>query len=205
MLKIRVLRDGIEERVVDVHGREALIGRAADCDVLLSEDHVSSHHMLLMAGLVVVDLSSTNGTFLGGQRVKTAELIGGRELRIGGGTSKITLQIEAQTAGPVQAAPPQSKPFLTALSASLDGGPDHPRQSSLEGFLAQSLVGFLISAESATVITPGDGVKIREALQRLLAQGDSAPARAAVQLALQRILAKLEAGEDAAKRKAPTS
>lgn len=64
----------------------ATIGRASDNDVVLDDPTVSSHHARLSwAGttLLVEDLSSVNGTFVDGQRVKSARTRPGADLRCG--------------------------------------------------------------------------------------------------------------------------
>jgi pSer/pThr/pTyr-binding forkhead associated (FHA) protein len=62
-----------------------LIGRCADCDVHLGSSRVSRRHCCLApdgAGVVVRDLGSTNGTWVGGRRVEAGLLRPGDELRI---------------------------------------------------------------------------------------------------------------------------
>ncbi len=64
----------------------ATIGRAPDNNVVLDHPTVSNHHARLSwsgASLVVEDLSSANGTFVDGQRVKTAKTRPGAEVVIG--------------------------------------------------------------------------------------------------------------------------
>jgi predicted transglutaminase-like cysteine proteinase len=64
----------------------ATIGRAAGNDVVLDDPTVSNHHARLSwagTSLVVEDLSSANGTFVDGQRVKSARTRPGAELRLG--------------------------------------------------------------------------------------------------------------------------
>lgn len=64
----------------------ATIGRSPDCDVPLDHPTVSTHHArLCWAGgvLVVEDLASANGTFVDGQRVKTARVRPGADIRCG--------------------------------------------------------------------------------------------------------------------------
>ena len=62
-----------------------LIGRNADCDVHLVSSRVSRHHCCLALdgdGVVVRDLGSTNGTWVGGRRVEKGCLRPGDELGI---------------------------------------------------------------------------------------------------------------------------
>jgi len=57
-----------------------------DDDVGLNDDAVSTQHAMLFcdeAGLTLLDMGSTNGTFVNGHRVTTAELMPGDLLRIG--------------------------------------------------------------------------------------------------------------------------
>ena len=62
-----------------------LIGRNADCDVHLVSSRVSRRHCCLALdgdGVVVRDLGSTNGTWVGGRRVEEGLLRPGDELGI---------------------------------------------------------------------------------------------------------------------------
>jgi pSer/pThr/pTyr-binding forkhead associated (FHA) protein len=73
------------EKRHEVVGR-AVIGRDADCDVILSNLSVSRKHAAVeetAGGWVVKDLASVNGTFLGGKRVADAMISSGDALRFG--------------------------------------------------------------------------------------------------------------------------
>lgn len=64
----------------------ATIGRAPDNDVVLDAPTVSSHHARISwagATLLIEDLSSANGTFVDGQRVKNARTRPGADVRCG--------------------------------------------------------------------------------------------------------------------------
>jgi hypothetical protein len=65
---------------------DLVIGRASDLDMVLIEDMVSRKHATLhIAGseLTISDLGSTNGTFVNGEKVKTAKLKEGDRILIG--------------------------------------------------------------------------------------------------------------------------
>jgi len=69
------------------------IGRAARADFIVDRALVSRLHCRLTAGdekLEVQDLSSTNGTFVNGKRVKRAQIASGDRLRVG----RIELRVE---------------------------------------------------------------------------------------------------------------
>ncbi len=66
---------------------EFLIGRGADCNLRLRESAVSRHHCTIrVAGgeATVLDLGSSNGTFVNGQRIRSSSpLRSGDELKVG--------------------------------------------------------------------------------------------------------------------------
>jgi hypothetical protein len=65
---------------------DLVIGRASDLDMVLIEDMVSRKHAKLNlgeSGLTISDLGSTNGTFVNGEKVKTAKLKEGDRILIG--------------------------------------------------------------------------------------------------------------------------
>jgi pSer/pThr/pTyr-binding forkhead associated (FHA) protein len=93
MTAFLIVEDGGERRF-EVVGR-AVIGRDADCDVQLSNLSVSRKHAALeetVAGWVVRDLTSVNGTFVRGKRIEDAVLGTGETLRFG--DVKATFRIE---------------------------------------------------------------------------------------------------------------
>lgn len=72
---------------VPVNQLEFLIGRGADCDLRLRNNSVSRHHCILRVAsgeAVLIDLGSSNGTYLNNERVRSqAPLHSGDELRVG--------------------------------------------------------------------------------------------------------------------------
>lgn len=67
------------------YGR-TIVGRAEDCGVLLPETHVSRHHAEFELGydnLVLRDLGSTIGTYVGGRRIQEVELRLGDRVLVG--------------------------------------------------------------------------------------------------------------------------
>ena len=63
------------------------IGRHAACQIRLTESAVSRHHANILVsahGLILTDLSSTNGTFVNDQRISLPTILrGGDRVRIG--------------------------------------------------------------------------------------------------------------------------
>jgi diguanylate cyclase (GGDEF)-like protein len=71
---------------VDLKQDEMVIGRGAECAVRIVDDSVSRRHAVFTRVLdrwIVIDLESTNGTFIDDSRIERAELEGGELLRVG--------------------------------------------------------------------------------------------------------------------------
>lgn len=78
-------------------GREIVIGRSSELDMVLVEDMVSRRHARLsMNGtrVTIEDLGSTNGTFVNGEKVQQAELKVGDRILIGTSILKLVQQEE---------------------------------------------------------------------------------------------------------------
>jgi len=73
-------------RRIDLTHEEVSIGRAEQCTVCVNSDLVSRRHAVVnrvLGHYIVVDLKSTNGTFVNDQRVERSELTDGDLLRVG--------------------------------------------------------------------------------------------------------------------------
>ena len=76
-------------------GTTKTVGRAPRADLIVEASLVSRLHCRLEAGpdtIAVVDLSSTNGTYINDRRVEQATLRSGDRLRVG----RVELQVELE-------------------------------------------------------------------------------------------------------------
>lgn len=83
--------------LVPVDGRPVTIGRAPDNVVRIDDRRVSRHHARIVAregALVLVDLGSTNGTWVDGLRVSELVLGVGDRIDIGAGAAEIRVDVE---------------------------------------------------------------------------------------------------------------
>lgn len=70
----------------ELNTQVTLLGRGTDCDLRLVDNGVSRHHAEIRVEdqeAVLVDLGSTNGTFVNGQQVNRARLVDGTRLSLG--------------------------------------------------------------------------------------------------------------------------
>jgi pSer/pThr/pTyr-binding forkhead associated (FHA) protein len=77
---------GEPAREIPIQGSEFLLGRGSDCDLRLRDINISRHHCLIRLRpqeITLVDLGSSNGTFVNGQRVLSQlNLKSGDEIRL---------------------------------------------------------------------------------------------------------------------------
>jgi len=70
---LRLLRNGSEIQEFSLDGPHLLIGRADDNDISIPSTYVSQYHILLVRRdncTILIDLNSTNGTYVNSERVK---------------------------------------------------------------------------------------------------------------------------------------
>jgi hypothetical protein len=81
----------------EVKSRRVVIGRSRDCDIQLADSNVSRRHAELRqegASYWIVDLGSTNGMEVNGQRVKRAKLRSGDTITLG--STEVTFSRESE-------------------------------------------------------------------------------------------------------------
>jgi pSer/pThr/pTyr-binding forkhead associated (FHA) protein len=84
-----VCPNAVPSRLPLSHQHPVIIGRALDSDMVLDHPHVSKHHCRIQVGsdgIEVVDLRSTNGTYIGQQRLPPHQPVAWRDepsVRIG--------------------------------------------------------------------------------------------------------------------------
>jgi pSer/pThr/pTyr-binding forkhead associated (FHA) protein len=77
---------GGDQHTYELQTPVTLLGRGTDCDLRLVDPGVSRHHAELRVEngqVVLVDLSSTNGTFVNGQPVRRVALTDGTHVSLG--------------------------------------------------------------------------------------------------------------------------
>jgi hypothetical protein len=85
VIKLTLRQANQPDTQVQVEGDAATIGRAAGSEVLIQQPYVSKRHVKLLKGWVVVDLGSSNGTFVDGKRIAEPTLLSGDEFQLGEG------------------------------------------------------------------------------------------------------------------------
>jgi pSer/pThr/pTyr-binding forkhead associated (FHA) protein len=83
---LRVVEGPGRGSVLVLHRAAHTLGRREGCDLVLPDPRVSREHARVerdALGTEVVDLGSTNGTFVNGQRVQRRRLRNGDRIRIG--------------------------------------------------------------------------------------------------------------------------
>ncbi len=92
-------------------GKEIVVGRSSDLDMVLVEEMVSRRHARIGYEddqMFIEDLGSTNGTFVNGEKIKHARLKEGDRILIGTSILKVIVQ---------ENAPEHSRPNLEVVAA----------------------------------------------------------------------------------------
>ena len=129
-----------------IQGRELVLGREADCDIVLEDSGISRRHARIVwegGRHVLYELQSRNGTFVKGRKVERAELQEGDEILLGKATLRLLpealaagpeeILLEAAESGP-PASPlrrPASPPRKVVEATLLPAAPPRVKQGSL--------------------------------------------------------------------------
>ncbi|HEY2513158.1 MAG TPA: sigma 54-interacting transcriptional regulator [Polyangiaceae bacterium] len=135
---------GAQHRIDDLTTRRVLLGQSVACDVKLEDRSVSRRHAALemdSAGLRVVDLDSTNGTWVNGVRVKDAYLPAAAVVQVGSTSLRVDLDATTHVL-PAS----EERTFHRVIGAS----PEMRRLYPVFGRLAGSTVPVLIEGETGT-------------------------------------------------------
>ena len=111
LLRVELGRRAVEiPTAIEFRGRDLILGRDLDCDVVVDRPDVSARHArIYRAGrsVLIEDLGSSNGTFIDGREIRRPEAIAtGATIGLGDWTSKVIFAataIDANTAGTVPA------------------------------------------------------------------------------------------------------
>ncbi len=115
MAKLVILNQGMTGRTFDLTVERTTVGRVEDNTFQIADGSVSSHHAeIILRGpdIVIKDLNSTNGSFIGGEKITETILKPGQILKFG----QVELRID--DGSPVTAPPPASAPAPGAPPAS---------------------------------------------------------------------------------------
>jgi len=133
MAKLVILTEGLTGLTHELSVNPTTVGRAEGNLFQIIEPSVSGRHCeILLRGneVVVRDLTSTNGTFIQGERITEAILKPGQILRLG----RVNLRLEASTpvASPAPGAPPPSVPKPASAPVPTPAGePSTPKAANL--------------------------------------------------------------------------
>jgi DNA-binding NtrC family response regulator len=92
--RLVVLKGPDRGRALRITREAVTVGTAPSCDLVLTDETVSAHHLslrVLVDSYLATDLESTNGTFAGGYRIRSIDLQAGDTLELG----KTRLRLEA--------------------------------------------------------------------------------------------------------------
>ncbi len=123
--RLAVSLDGKRLGSLSITRRLTTIGRDAPSDVRLSSRSISSVHCVLFreeGRLWAIDLTSGNGTYLGGSQIESAEIRVGARLRLGAVTLRYQTDVHVPLRGRQHSQVPVSSPASPAIASSTGAG-----------------------------------------------------------------------------------
>ena len=120
MGRLRILTAGIEPAVLEIPADVVTLGRREDNALCVPHASVSGRHCELGESadtLTILDLGSTNGTFIKGQRIEQGTVTAGETFHLGGVEVRYEVGAPAAAAEPPRAAPTPAAPTAAAASA----------------------------------------------------------------------------------------
>ena len=142
-LRVRIIEGPDRDRVMEHYGDRLGIGTSPANELTLTDPTVSHYHLELRCedGVLVKDLGSRNGTFVGDVRLREVVVPIGTRIRIG---RTVLALLDATIAPPETPLPPPDVPGLVAAS------PTMQQVGRTVERLAQSTVSVLIQGETGT-------------------------------------------------------
>lgn len=123
MFKIHITEADSPPYTIAIDGDSATIGRTDANDVTLALPYVSGAHARILHGFVVMDLGSSNGTYIDGRRIRPNEpvLVGTHRLTVG--NQGLELRLEADPGEAAGAEEPAYGTGTLLLDAPISAGP----------------------------------------------------------------------------------
>jgi pSer/pThr/pTyr-binding forkhead associated (FHA) protein len=133
MAKLVIQNQGMTGRACELHTDRTTIGRVEDNTFQIADPSVSSHHCevhLRGSDIVIRDLNSTNGSFIGNDKITEQILKPGQTLRLG--QVELKLVAEGASPSPLSATPPAPTSAPAPAKRQVDATMIMPRGVSLD-------------------------------------------------------------------------
>ena len=160
--------------------QEVELGRDASCAVQLPSDDVSRRHARIAAegdGHVVVDLASTNGTWVNGLRVEVHRLRAGDRVRLGGFVARYVAAGDAEGGELAELARASRRDGLTGLPNRLAFDEELAREAARAARAGAPLAVVMLDVDRFKAVNDGHGHAAGDAVLREIAARASAAAR----------------------------
>jgi hypothetical protein len=129
MVRLIILTGSEAGREIRLQPGTTVVGRGGDCDLILADASVSSHHCEIRAsdlGVQVRDLGSTNGTRLAGQVIERAEVLDGQVVTFGEVEARFEIPRVEISIPPLAPTDEPTQPFLGTGGLACFNHPSEP-------------------------------------------------------------------------------